>query len=198
MNKRPVRYFIIFFAYLAVLYPVWMRVKTLDWGPDAHLLYNISPIFGLSAFAILWLHVMSGVFEKSLRRYINFDQFVRNTSILVFAFIILHPLLTLIDLDFSRDALFSYGKKYIWLGIIGWLLLITYDIGKVLNKFDFFSRNWNKILLISTIGFLLTFFHSLGIGSDLQSGPLRVLWIFYGVTAIIGTVYIYGVRRFWR
>ncbi len=82
------------------------------------------------------------------------------------------------------------------LGILGFLLLITYDVGKALKRYDFFVRHWNKILVVSTIGYILTFLHSLMLGSDLQRGFLRGLWIFYGTTAILATIYTYGLKRF--
>lgn len=194
--KTIIKYSIIVFAYLAVLYPVWLRLSrlSLEFGPT--LLTDIFPLFGLAAFALLWLHAISGVFEPWLRANFNFNRFVRVTSTLIFFCIVLHPLLLLISINFNFNTLFLYGPAlYIKLGIIGWFLLISYDIGKALKKHNFFIRNWNKILIISTIGFLITFFHSLGLGSDLQSGPLRTVWIFYGVTAIAATIYNYGFKR---
>jgi|SRR3989338_5647518 len=197
MNKIIIKYFIIIFAYFAVLYPVLVRVSNLNWAFDSSLLSNLFPIFGLTAFALLWLHSMSGVFEFWLRKYINFDKFVHITSIIILICIILHPLLLLITINFNfKDLAFIYGVAYIRIAIIGWLLLITYDVGKALKKYNFFVKNWNNILIISTIGFLLTFFHSLALGSDLQSGPLRVVWTFYGITAILATIYTYGIKRF--
>jgi len=196
MNKTITRYCIILFAYLAVLYPLWVRVKTLHWAFDGSLLQNLFPLFGLAAFSLLWLHSISGVFEEWLRKQFNFDQFVHVTSILILTSIILHPLLLLVILGFNLSNLFLYyGTGYILLAIVGWLLLITYDIGRALKKYDFFARNWNNILIISNIGFLLTFFHSLALGSDLQSGLIRIVWIFYGVTAILAVIYTYGVKR---
>ena len=99
--------------------------------------------------------------------------------------------------DFNIENLFLYfGTKAIWLAIIGWLMLIAYDISKPFLKYEFFKKNWPNILTISTIGFILTFFHSLTIGSDLHSGSLRIIWIFYGTTAIAATIYTYGIKRF--
>ena len=197
MNKNITKYFIIIFAYLAVLYPLWVRINTLNWHFNASLLQNLFPLFGLLAFSLLWLHSISGVFEPWLRKQINFDKFVHSTSIIILISIILHPLLLLVSLKFNFSNLFLYyGEKYIRIGVIGWLLLITYDIGKALKKYNFFAKNWNKILIISNIGFLLTFFHSLALGSDLQSGTLRIIWIFYGVTAIIAIIYTYAIKRF--
>jgi hypothetical protein len=197
MNKRITGYLIYIVFSLAVLYPLWVRISSLDWALDITLLSNLFPLFGIIAFVIMWLHVVPAVFEPWLNKYIDFRQFVKTTTTIVLVSIILHPLLLLILLGFNLSDLFFYGEsRYIWLAIVGWLLLITYDIGKALKRFDFFVTHWNKIVFISTIGFLLTFFHSMGLGSDLQIGPLRSLWIFYGVTAIVATIYTYGIKPF--
>lgn len=195
MNKTVTKYLIIIFAYLAVLYPLWVRFQNVGWSSDNSLLLNLFPFFGLTAFSLLWLHAVSGVFEPWLRRQFNFDRFVRVTSLIIFICIILHPLLLFIGFNFKLTDILSYGPLYIRLGVIGWLLLITYDIGKALKNSGFFVKNWNLILFISTIGFLLTFFHSRAIGGDLQMGPLKVIWNFYGVTAILSTIYTYGIKR---
>ena len=198
VNKIITKYCIIVFAWLAVVYPLLVRIKTLPWKADIEVLsLNVFPLFGLAAFALLWLHSISGVFEPWLRKHINFDRFVHITSSIILISIILHPLLLLVGLKLNIKNVFLYYEvKYIWLAIVAWLLLITYDIGKALKKYNFFVRNWNNILIISTVGFLLTFFHSLALGSDLQSGILRSIWIFYGVTAILATIYTYGIKRF--
>ncbi|KKU22496.1 MAG: hypothetical protein UX31_C0001G0014 [Candidatus Nomurabacteria bacterium GW2011_GWA1_46_11] len=184
------------FALVAVGLPVWTRVGSLGWQSRPDIIPNLFPVFGLLAFSLLWLHALSGVFEPWLRRQINFDKFVDSTSLVILISIILHPLLAWANVNFSFKDLFAYGEaRAIWLGIFGLLLLLTYDVGKFLKKYKFFSRNWTNILTISTVGFLLTFFHSLSLGSDLQSGFLRKVWIFYGVTAIFATIYTYGYKR---
>jgi len=196
MNQFFIKCFLISFSFLAVGYPLWVVLHTVNWALNATLLSNLFPAFGIVAFTLLWLHAISGVFEPWLRRQIDFDKFVHVTSLIILASIILHPLLLLVETGFSFSKIFlHYEAKYIWFAIIGWFLLITYDIGKVLKKYNFFSRHWNKILVVSTVGFILTFFHSLNLGSDLQAGPLRTIWIFYGVTAILATIYTYGIRR---
>ncbi|MEK7138259.1 MAG: hypothetical protein AAB787_01995 [Patescibacteria group bacterium] len=195
-NKTIIGYGFRIFSGLAVLYPLSMVIAERKWVFDSTFLPSLFPLFGILAFVLLWLHAISGAFEPWLRKYIDFDQFVQNTSLVIFVCIILHPLLLLIPVSFNSTPIFTYGSLYIWLAIIGWLLLITYDIGKLLKKkYIFFVQNWNNILLISNIGFILTFFHSLGVGDDLQSGLLRIIWIFYGVTAILAIIYTYGIRR---
>ena len=197
LKKVAIKYFVAIFAYLAVLYPLWVTLKTIQWTPTASLMFSLFPAFGLLAFSLLWLHAISGVFEPWLRKNFDFDKFVNITATLILLCLILHPLLLLVSVGFNFASIFIYGAGYIWLAIIGWLLLITYDIGKALKKkYAFFVKNWNKILLISTVGFLLTFFHSLALGHDLQSGSLRIVWIFYGTTGILATIYTYGIKRF--
>lgn len=182
-------------ATVAVVLPIWAHIRNVSWS-DSSLLLNLFPIFGLLAFTLLWLHSMSGVFEEYLRRLYNFDFFVHWSSLVILVSFVLHPLLLLILIDFDIFGLFEGHSLPLWLGVIGFVLLLTYDIGKALKKRELFSRHWNKILVISTAGFLLTFFHSIMLGSDLQSGFLRSLWIFYGVTAILATIYTYGIKRF--
>jgi hypothetical protein len=196
--RKVTKYLVVAGAWFSVLYPLWVVGSATEWAMDSSFLVNLFPLFGLLAFSLLWLHAISGVFEPWLRKNFNFDSFVDATARLILVSIILHPLLFLIVLKFHVADLWRTGI-YIRLAIIGWLLLIIYDIAKPLKKkYDFFVRHWNTILLISTFGFLLTFFHSIGIGDDVQQGPLHIVWLFYGVTAIIATTYTYGIKRFLR
>ncbi len=160
------------------------------------MLLEIFPWFGLVAFVLLWTHTILGVFEPWLRRRINVDAYVHWTAVIILICIILHPLLLLIGIKFHVSLFNGPGLRYILLGLIGWVLLITYDIGKVLKRYNFFVRNWQNVLRISTIGFILIFFHSLYLGEHLQSGFLRHVWIFLGVTAIASAIYTYVVKRF--
>src|SRR3989344_4367537 len=107
MNRRLIRYAIAGFAYLVVLYPLWVRYNSISWSFSLDtIIYNIFPGLGLTAFAILWLHAISGVFEPWLRKYFDFDLYVRNTSIVILASIILHPLLFLVMSDFNFGRIF--------------------------------------------------------------------------------------------
>lgn len=196
MSRKIKKLLVIGFGYLAVLYPLWLQTRNLDFYFSYNFILNLFPTFGILAFCLLWLHSMSGAFEPWLRKLLDFDKFVRYTSFIIFISIILHPLILLLSINFNIGILID--NYYIKLGIIGWFLLITYDIGKALKKYDFFVKNWTNILTISTTGFILIFFHSLAIGGDLQTGLLRTIWIFYGVTAILATIYTYGIKRLFK
>lgn len=196
MSKTVIRNLIILFASLAVLLPLWLRFHNLSWSAGS-LLANLFPFFGLAAFSILWLHIAGAGIESWLNRYIDFQNFVEKTSIYILIFIILHPLLLFVDFGFSLAKLSSsYDLLYIRLGVLGLLLLLVYDLGRIFRNKQVFIKHWNKVLLISSIGFWLIFFHSLNLGSDLQSGPLRAIWIFYGSTATLSTIYVCGIKRF--
>jgi hypothetical protein len=197
MNDKLIKWIIILGASLAVLYPISVRIFNNPWQ-EGSVIANLFPIFGLLAATLLWLHAMSGAFEEWLKERFDFDFFVHWTSLVIFASIILHPLLLLILIRFDIPGLFSANPYAISLGFVTLLLLLTYDVGKLLKKREFFSKNWNKILIISNIGFLLSFLHALNIGSSLQSGFMRGLWIFYGITATLAIIYTYGVKRFLR
>jgi hypothetical protein len=181
------------FATVAVVLPIGVHIRNVS--ENDSLLQILFPMFGLLAFTLLWLHAMSGVFEEWLREQFDFEAFVRWTSLVILISILLHPLLLLILVNFDLKTIFGDGHWAVWLGLAGLILLLTYDVGKALKRYEFFTRNWNKILIVSNIGFILTFFHSFELGSDLQSGFMRGLWIFYGVTAIAAIIYTYGFKR---
>ncbi len=197
MNKFP-KYFIIAFGWLAVCYPLWVRAQHLQWQMEiTNISLNIFPLLGLAAVSMLWLHSISGVFEPWLRQHINFDRFVNITAKLILLCFGLHPILLFAGVGYSvSNIFFYYGTLYIWLGIISWLLLIVYDITKPFKQQGFFAKHWQKVLITSNLGFLLSFFHSLNLGSDLQSPPLRIIWIFYGITGALAIIYTYGTKRF--
>jgi hypothetical protein len=191
MKIKTISYLVYIFVFIAVLYPIWDAAGDLLLSPSFK---NLFPVFGLMAASLLWIHSISGVFENWLRKYINFDLFISVTATIIFVCIVLHPLLLFIDINFNLPMLLK--SVYIQLGLIAWLLLITYDIGKFLKKtgYAFFAKHWTSILIISNIGFLITFIHSLALGGDLRSGGPRMVWIFYGITATLSIVYTYAVR----
>ncbi|MBX4189422.1 hypothetical protein KW785_02400 [Candidatus Parcubacteria bacterium] len=188
MPHKIIRYSILVLASLAVLVPLWIRARS------SHTLF---PMLGMAAFSLLWLHIVGPAFEPWLSKYVNFERFLQNTSPLILLFMLLHPLLFLFSINFDLHFIvLSLGNFYIELGLVGLLLLLTFDVGKAMRKKDFVAKHWNKILFTSTIGFVLIFFHSVVVGEDLQAGFLRGLWIFYGVSAMLSIIYVYGIKRF--
>ena len=134
MKKTIIQYLIYGFIYLAILYPLWIRGQNITWD-FRNLSATLFPFFGLLMVSLLWLHSLAGAFEEWLRQYINFDRFIQITAVIIFWSLILHPLLLIISMDFKISDIYAYyGATFIRLGIISWLLLISYDIGKFLKK----------------------------------------------------------------
>ena len=181
-------------------YPLYVWYGRVDLVFGNTLLLNLFPVFGLLAISTMWLHIVGGALRPWLEKYIDFQRFVSKSSVIVLFLIILHPLLLFTGIGFQNagSVLGLYDSKYIRLAIIAWFILVGYDVAKRFKNRQFFVKHWETVKLISTIGFFLALSHSLGLGSDLQAGPLRSVWIFYGVSAAIAAVYTYGVRRFLR
>jgi hypothetical protein len=181
---------------LAVSYPALVRITSLEWSVDTFL-GNLFPLLGLLAFTMLWLHIVGAGLEGWLRKHVDFEAFVERTSYLIFILMLLHPILALVTYDFDIYVLGGeYGVWFVRLGVVGLALLLVYDVGRALRNKAFFIRHWQKVLIVSTIGFFVIFYHSLSIGSDLQSGFLRILWIFYGVSAALSFIYAYFIKGY--
>jgi hypothetical protein len=195
-KNQTITYSIYGVIWLAVLYPLFVALQNANWQIQESLSAFLFPLAGLLMVSLLWLHAISGSFETWLRQYINFDSFIEITAKIILGCLVLHPLLLLVSMNFNFGDIFAYyGTKFIWLGIISWILLISYDVTKPF-KYGFFDKYWNSILIISNIGFVISFTHALAIGGDLASGPLRSVWIFFGVTGIISLLYTYAVLPF--
>lgn len=196
MNRHKlIKWGIIIFSTLVVVYPLWNITSQLSWSWSETIIANLFPLFGISAFTILWLHIVGPALRPWLDKYVDFQRFLDVTEPYVLVSMLMHPLLLLVIMNFDVKAILA-GGPYIFFGIIGLTLLLTFDIGKAFKKRNFVERHWNKILLLSTIGFLLIFFHSIMLGSHLQEGPLRILWLFFGTTAISAAIWNYMVKRF--
>ena len=195
MKKVITQILIWFFAILAVGYPLWTRFSNMPLELSESITSYLFPFFGLLMVSLLWLHSLLGALEDWLRKYIPFDLFVQATAAVILISLIAHPLLLLISVNFSIKTVYAiYSMLFVWLGILSWTLLISYDVIKPFRKFPGVSKHWDKVLFISNLGFLLSFFHSLNIGSDLQAQPLRGIWIFYGVTGAVAILYTYVIK----
>lgn len=197
VNPRVVRGILCLVAFIAVFYPVYVWFQSAGLFASSSIYMRIFPVFGLMSFSIMWLHVVGGAVENFLGRYVDFRKFVNQTSAVVLLFLILHPLLFFVNLTFPQiNKLLTTGKSvYIWVAIVAWTVFIVYDIAKIFKNRRFLSKNWKIIKFVSTLGFFLVLFHSLNLGSNLQEGSLRYVWIFYGVTAAIATFYTYVIKN---
>lgn len=194
MNKILTKYSLYGFSVLAVLLPIIIQYQNTDFGSGQSISATIFPFLGLVMIALLWLHSLMGIWENWLREHIAFDWFVKHTATVILWCLLLHPILLLVAFSFNIADIYAYyGKTLIGLGIVSWLLLISYDITKPFKKYDVIGKNWQKILFISNLGFLLSFAHAIRANGVIETPLLKYLLIFYGITGTVGIVYTYIV-----
>ena len=70
-------------------------------------------------------------------------------------------------------------------------MLITYDLGKAFIRSQWVREHWWLIDVVSTLGFYVIWVHSLMLGSELQTGFLRAVWIFFGISALLASAYTF-------
>jgi hypothetical protein len=193
MGKAAVRVGLAAVSVLVVGYPLLVWYENTSFTADQTLLLSLFPAFGLIAFTVMYLHILGRPFKHILNQYGPFDLFERIASYVVLVGILLHPVL--------RNAYFLINDLTLWptlpvaLGMIGFLMLITYDLGKFFIRNPWVKQHWWMIDVVSTLGFYVIWAHSLLLGSDLQLGFLRTLWIFYGVSALIASAYTLLYQR---
>lgn len=200
MNRKLTKSIIVTASLVSVIYPVWVWYGSANLVLDKIVLFDIFPLFGLIAFANMWLHIVGGALRSHIEPYFDFEKFILLSSNIVLVTIILHPVLAFTALALNGGGnIFDFvlnGNEYlIWIAIVALVIFLVYEVLKHFRSRSVFAKNWLLIKFISTLGFFLILIHSLGIGRDLQTGPLRIVWLFYGITASIATFYTYFLKR---
>lgn len=179
----------------AVSFIAWGEAN--QWQFSTLSLYAIFPLLGLIAFSILCSQYivlavarLCTVSTKYLTHYFSI------TGWLFLVAIFLHPSLLIWQL--WRDGFGlppeSYLQHYIvpgleWaalLGTLSFLVFLTYEMRRWYK-----DRAWWKfIAYASDIAAVAIFVHSLKLGTTLQTGWFRDIWISYGVTLIAALIYL--------
>lgn len=180
---------------------VFVWLERLNFNVSGLTTYQYFPVLGLIAFSIMWSHYIVG----ALRVYTNsekqdFTRYTKITGYIVLFAIILHPGLIILQLYLDNYGLppGSYvqyagetGSKFILIGTTSWLAFLAYEFKEKIH-----SKPWWKYVLIANalamIGILI---HSLKLGSHLQSGYYRYIWIFYGITLISSLAYLTSKKK---
>lgn len=160
-------------------------------------IYTIFPLLGLMAFSILWAQYMVLATTKLARVTTkNIAGYFSVTGWIFLVAIFLHPGLLIWQL--WRDGFGlppeSYLKHYIapgleWaalLGTLSFLVFLSYELRRWYS-----GRTWWKfVVCASDIAAVAIFLHSLKLGSTLQAGWFRAVWIGYGVTLVAALIYL--------
>ncbi len=163
--------------------------------------YKLFPLFGLSAFGLMWSHYI----VSAIRQYIGVDKkelqtYIDVTGWAVLVAIIVHP--GLLEWQLWRDGFGlppgSVLQNYVarglrWaalLGMISFLIFLTYELRRWFSS----RGGWRTIEIASDCAMIAILIHSLTLGTQLQHGWLRIVWFGYGTTLFVAMGYIYYRR----
>lgn len=191
--KQVIRYALLLAYCLAVIAPLYIFFSLRGGlsGVSLSSLKSFSstvyPLDGLLAFTFVAMQAIIG--SNMLRLRLIFKKimnFHRYQGVLALFFIILHPLAVLITYGFTRfidrDIVAPSLKIYILLAWLAWLIVITTISTAIMAwQLQLLAGYWRKIHVLNYAVFPLVWIHSWFVGTDVQSTPLKYLWIVYAL-----------------
>jgi predicted ferric reductase len=166
-------------------------------GPatEAPLLKQLGRSAALVAAVILTMQAVLAGRLKSVCEHYGLDmvlRFHKSMAVLAVVLVIAHPILLAASAG-SWSLITSFDLPwYIWFGKIALLLLIIVGVTSIWQKQLLDFQAWRKIHNIAPAILVLVLVHSWIAGGDLQSTPMRVLWVaLFGVA-----VTAYSLHKF--
>lgn len=143
------------------------------------------PLLGLYAFTLTGLQVIIGSNLRRLQPFLpGLIRFHRFQGMFALLFALLHPLI--IVLAYGPSATLTYQfvspefRSYVTLGVLALgLMLVTVTTAVMAWRLQKFTKVWRLIHLANYAVFILAWIHSWFIGSDIQTSPLKYVWLFY-------------------
>jgi DMSO/TMAO reductase YedYZ heme-binding membrane subunit len=161
-------------------------------------------LFGLYAFVLTWSQVMLSTLRIPLQklfgsRIVKMHIFL-GTFTLLFAlthylmFTVANLLVGIGPLRAISEYLGPY-TLYGYLGLTAFYLMVLTVASGLLRAHPFMQNHWRKIHYLNYLIFIFVFIHSFFIGSDTQTPHMKLLYIFFGGTYVIGVFYKWGYKR---
>ncbi|MGZ6005243.1 MAG: hypothetical protein ACXWLH_03760 [Candidatus Saccharimonadales bacterium] len=172
----------------------------LNWHLSHIKALDLFPVFGLSAFSLMWTHYI----VSAVRQYIKVDKksvqtYFEATSLVVLLAIFAHPGILEWTLWRSGDGLpptsvYHYVgpgfKIAATIGMVSLLVFLAYELRRWYEQ----KQWWKYVGYATDAAMLFIFFHSIKLGHNLQAGWLRTVWLIYGATLIMAMAYIYNQK----
>jgi hypothetical protein len=183
------------------LLAIYVWGVSFSWQASAINAYKLFPVLGLLGFSIMWSHYMVGEMDRVLHRRVIRTRYFRTTGYIVLTVILLHPgILTYQRFRDGHGLPPGSYESYVapgmaWLTILGSIALLAF-LTFELHRF-YRSRSWWKYVVgAGDAAMLATFLHGLRLGSLLQDGWYRIVWLVYGTTLAIaiGHKYVALIR----
>ncbi len=197
MEERYVQAFAWSLSFAVAVIAVVAWGQGISWHFAGLSSYQFFPLFGLLAFSLMWSHYIASV----VRQLARIDRealhtYFEVTSFAVLVAILIHPGLLAwqlwrdgIGLPPGSELMYVAPKMriYILMAMTAWLIFLAYELRRV-----FKTRPWWKYMqYLSDIAMILIFLHSIHLGTQLQTGWLRPVWYFYGLTLSLSLLYTY-------
>ena len=162
--------------------------------------YQLFPLLGLFAFSIMWSHYMMGTLGAlwSTKKEVLSNYF-RLTGYAVLVLICLHPGLLIYQRfqdgyglpPASYESYVAPGLGWVaLLGTVSLLIFLSFELHRFFGKRSW----WHYVVDASDLAMLAIVYHGLQLGTQLQQGGFRVVWLFYLVTLLAALIYKYKKR----
>jgi len=162
---------------------IWSRTVTAGLPPGVYL-HDLGRLVALSGFLLILFQYVLSSRVKFIERGIGLDRLFemhRRVGAVGLVLLLMHPvLLTLSERIQGYATPLSVIKTVGLLGLL--LLLVAAGAAILYAKLPWKYEIWTKIHKAGYLVFPLGFVHSLYLGSDLRSQPLKFFWLLLGGT----------------
>jgi predicted ferric reductase len=169
-------------------------------GTSTVVSYNIFRLAALAAFVLMSFQIITGPYMHLWNKLYGKDSFYffhsyEGIFVLVFALLhfgFIHLFMHLQSLSLTQFSAL-YREPYITFGPVVLALLAVTSITAIIAVLFLHQkprRWWRYFHYANYVVYLLAFFHSMNVGSDLHQGsPLRPLWYIFFILFIFGFIY---------
>lgn len=181
---------------------IWGQLK--NWNFTGLSAYDLFPLLGLIAFGLMWGHYVVAVVRLQLDLPASISShYFEFTSLVVLVCILLHPGLLIAQLWSDGFGLppNSYLEHYVapglkWAALLGSLSLIVFLLFELRHWFS--KKSWWKYVgHLNDIAMIAILIHGFRLGTHLQSGWFRTVWLLYALTLFVCLGILYG-RKYKR
>ncbi len=168
---------------LCITIPVVFWAQTLSPGlPFGEYLYDTGRMLALVGFVFAFFQFVLSSRIKWIERDIGLDKLFnihRTAGMIALTFLLIHPVcLFLSDISYGDIPSFNLPKAIGFTSLFIFILVVGAAV--LYSRLNLKYETWKTIHWASYVALPLGFVHSLRLGSDLVSLPLRVFWLVMG------------------
>ncbi len=185
---------------MIIVVTAWLQSRS--WNLTGLRPYQFFSLLGLVAFGTMLTHYITALlYDLYHQKQERLEAFYRVTSLIVFACILLHPVLVVLNLKALGFGLppssykAFYGRMlipYILLGIVAWASFLAFEMKESLSK----TVWWKYVLISNDIAMLAIVIHGFKLGTVLSGVRwFRTVWIVFALLLAMCLVNKYFFRK---